>query len=37
MNSLVFKACVIGSGPSGLACLINLIENKHCPIVWIDP
>ncbi len=28
MDKIVFKACVIGSGPSGLACLVNLIENQ---------
>ena len=32
-----FKSCVIGSGPSGLAVVANLIENKLGPIIWIDP
>ena len=33
----IYKATVIGSGPSGIAIIGQLISRNIFPILWIDP
>jgi len=36
-NNQVYKAAVIGAGPSGLAIMGRLLSANISPILWIDP
>ena len=37
MNNKIYKATVIGAGPSGIAIMGQLLSRKVFPILWIDP